>query len=346
MRRQALRTRVAINGFGRIGRALTRVLLDRREVELVAINDPAPPPLLAAALSRDSVFGRLRHEVRAGAESLEVEGRTIRVSHATEPAAVGWPAVDVVVEATGKFVSRAAASGHLVSPVGHVVISANSADADFTACVGLNHRQLDRGRHRVISNASCTTNCIAPVAATLHRGVGVARGLMTTVHAYTAGQELVDSVRPGSDPRYARAAGVNLVPAATGAAVAVGVVVPELAGRLDGQAVRVPLANVSMVELVAQLERPTAIVELERIFRTAASEGPLVGLLGVTDEPWVSSDALADPRSAIVDLGLLQLIGDRLARVVAWYDNEWGYANRLADLIAYLGGHDETANSR
>jgi glyceraldehyde 3-phosphate dehydrogenase len=234
----------------------------------------------------------------------------------------------------------------LASPVGHVVISANAPDADFTACVGLNHQLLDRRQHRVISNASCTTNCIAPVAATLHRAIGLARGLMTTVHAYTAGQELVDSVRPGSNPRYARAAGVNLIPAATGAALAVGLVVPELAGRLDGQAVRVPVANVSMVELVAELERPTSIAELERVFRAAAGEGPLVGLLGVTDEPWVSSDALADSRSAIVDLGLLQLIGDRLARVVAWYDNEWGYANRLADLIAYLGGHDETANSR
>lgn len=322
------------------------MLLDRREVDLVAINDLAPPALLASALARDSVFGRLRHEVRASAAALEVAGRAIQVSHASEPAAVSWPAVDVVVEATGRFTSRAAASGHLASPVGHVVISANAADADFTACVGLNHHLLDRRHHRVISNASCTTNCIAPVAATLHRTVGVARGLMTTVHAYTAGQELVDSVRPGSNPRYARAAGVNLIPAATGAALAVGAVVPELAGRLDGQAVRVPLANVSMVELVAELERETTLAELEKVFRSAASDGPLVGLLGVTDEPWVSSDALGDPRSAIVDLGLLQLIGGRLARVVAWYDNEWGYANRLADLIAYLGGHDETAKSR
>lgn len=316
---------------------MARVASGRDDLELVAINDPAPAAALAPALARDSVFGRFAQPVEVDGEGLRIAGRRVEVLHGANPAAIAWSGARVVVEASGRFTQRADAALHLGNGVEQVIVSANSADADITVCLGVNDHLLDANQHRVISNSSCTTNCIAPVAAVLHRQVGITHGLMTTVHAYTAGQELVDSVRPGADARYGRAAAVNLIPAATGAARAVALVVPELEGRLDGQAVRVPVANGSMVELVAQLERSTDRAELEDLFRNAANRGRLAGLLGVTDEAWVSSDVLGDARSAIVDLGLLQVIGTRMVRVVAWYDNEWGYANRLADLLARLG---------
>ena len=325
----------AINGLGRVGRALLRIAAARDDVRLVAANDLTPVPVLARLVARDSVRGPFAGTVEAADGGLVVDGRRVPVSAAAEPAGIGWRdgAPRVVVEATGAHGARAAA-GHLGGPVERVVIAANAEDADVTLCLGVNDGDYDPARHRVISNASCTTNCLAPLAAVLDRAFGIERGTMTAVHSYTVNQRLLDLAH--ADPRRQRAAALNLVPTATTAPRALGRVLPRLAGRVAGVAVRVPTPMGALLELVVHLARPTTADEVRDAFRAAAAAGPMAGVLGVAEEELVSSDFVGDPRSAVVDLPLVEVVDGRLARVAAWYDNEWGYASRLADLVARL----------
>jgi glyceraldehyde-3-phosphate dehydrogenase type I len=330
--------RFGINGFGRIGRALLRAARGREEIELAAINDVVPAHVLARLLARDTVHGPYPGEVRAREGGLEIDGRSVPVFQQSDPSQVDWtdPGVSVVVEATGRFIRRSQAAAHLRGTVRRVVISANADPqdpADATVALGINEGDaLDPGRHAVLSNASCTTNALALVAKVLHDRFGLRRALMSTVHSYTENQRLLDLPHP--DPRRSRAAAVNIIPASTTAAEALGLLLPELAGRVAGFAVRVPTPVVAMLDLVADLEREPRAEEIRQAFRAAAG-GALSGWLGVTDEELVSSDFVNDPRSAVVDLPLVQVTGN-LARVVAWSDNEWGYAHRLADLLARL----------
>jgi len=339
----SVRPCVAINGLGRIGRALLRLSAMRRDFRVVAVNDLAPLAQLLPLVRRDSVHGVFPGivEVRDGeAATLVLAGNEVRVSSQRDAARIPWldSAPQIVVEATGTMSRREQVAAHLRDGVEHVLMSANLADADLTVCLGVNDDRLDPATQRVISNASCTTNCMAPVALVLHRAFGLRRGLLTTVHSYTRGQELLDA--PLADARRARAAAINIVPTSTGAARAVGLVLPELAGRLDAQAVRVPVAAVSMVQFVLELDATPSLAEVAEAFRRAEA-GALSGILATSDEELVSSDFVGHSASAIVDLPLLQHVdGGRLLRVVAWYDNEWGYASRLADLIVRLGRTD------
>ncbi|HEX7180449.1 MAG TPA: type I glyceraldehyde-3-phosphate dehydrogenase [Thermoanaerobaculia bacterium] len=329
--------RFGINGFGRIGRALLRISREREGIEVAAINDVAPLSQLARLLARDSVHGPFPGRVEAEEGALRIDGRRVPFFQEPDPIRIRWgdAGAEVVVEASGRFLGRSRAAAHLRDGVRTVVLSANSdpADpADVTLCLGLNEEDLDPERHRVLSNASCTTNCLALVAKVLHDRFGVRRALMSTVHSYTENQRLLDLPHP--DPRRSRAAALNIIPTSTTAARSVADVLPELAGRIDGFAVRVPTPAVAMLDLVAELERDASADAVRQAFR-AAAEG-LPGILGVTEEELVSSDFVDDPRSAVVDLPLVQVAGGRLARVVAWYDNEWGYTNRLADLLERL----------
>jgi len=333
----ASRPRVAVNGLGRIGRALLRLAALRGDFAVVAANDLAPLEQLLPLVRRDSVHGRFPGTVERTAEGMRLAGTEILSCSERDPAAIPWldAQPQIVVEATGTMTTRAQVARHLRAPVSHVLMSANLADADLTVCLGVNDERLDPRAQRVISNASCTTNCMAPVALVLHRAFGLRRGLLTTVHSYTRGQELLDA--PLADARRARAAAINIVPTSTGAARAVGLVLPELVGKLDAQAVRVPVAAVSMVQFVLELEATPSLGEVAEAFRRAAA-GPLSGILATSEEELVSSDFIGHSCSAIVDLPLLQQSdGGRLLRVVAWYDNEWGYASRLADLIVRVG---------
>ncbi|MGE0640754.1 MAG: type I glyceraldehyde-3-phosphate dehydrogenase [Thermoanaerobaculia bacterium] len=329
--------RFGINGFGRIGRALTRIAFERRElgIELVQINDPATPGQLARLLAHDTVHGRFPAAVGALEQGVEIAGRKIGLTGAATPAAVDWSIGTpvVVVESTGRFRRREAAAGHLGRSVERVLISATTADADATFCMGINERTFDPGRHHVVSNASCTTNALAAVLAALHPAFGVERALMNTVHCVTNSQNLVDMAH--TDPRRARSALANIIPTSSDAFPSIDWVLPELRGRISGLAMRVPIAAGSLIDLTVELRQATDREALASAFR-AAERGPLAGVLGTTDEELVSSDFIGDPRSAVVDLGLLQSAGDRLHRIVAWYDNEWGYANRLAELVARL----------
>ena len=329
--------RFGINGLGRVGRALLRAARGRPGLKLAAVNDVVPDHVLARLLARDTVHGPFAGEVRSGEGGLAIDGRRVPVFQESDPARVDWAGegVEVVVEATGRFIRRSQAASHLRGTVRRVVISANAdpADpADVTVALGINEEALDPGRHAVISNASCTTNALALVAKVLHDRFGVRRALMSTVHSYTENQRLLDLPHP--DPRRSRAAALNIIPTSTTAAEALGLLLPGLAGRVAGYAVRVPTPVVALLDLVAELEREATAEEIRRAFREAA-EGPLAGLLGATDEELVSADYVNDRRSAVVDLPLTQATGG-LARVVAWYDNEWGYAHRLADLLERL----------
>ncbi|HEY4589265.1 MAG TPA: type I glyceraldehyde-3-phosphate dehydrogenase [Thermoanaerobaculia bacterium] len=333
--------RFGINGFGRIGRALLRAARGREEIAPAAINDVVPAHVLARLLARDTVHGPYPGEVRAREGGLEVDGRFVPVSQRSDPSQVDWtgPGVSVVVEATGRFIGRSGAAAHLRGTVRRVVISANADPqdpADATVALGINEEAFDPGRQAVLSNASCTTNALALVAKVLHDRFGLRRGLMSTVHSYTENQRLLDLPHP--DPRRSRAAAVNIIPTSTTAAEALGLLLPELTGRVTGFAVRVPTPVVAMLDLVADLERGPRVEEIRQAFRDAAG-GALSGWLGVTEEELVSSDFVNDPRSAVVDLPLVQVTGN-LARVVAWYDNEWGYAHRLADLLVRLARTD------
>jgi glyceraldehyde 3-phosphate dehydrogenase len=326
----------AINGLGRVGRALLRLTRDRPELQLVALNDQADPGALARLVAHDSLHGRFPGTVAASPEGLVVDGRTIPLFREADPARIPWPATGatVVVEATGQFRTRALAAAHLGGSVRRVVVSATAEGADATFCFGVNHESFDPARHHVVSNASCTTNCLAPVLLVLDREFGIEQALIDTVHCYTNSQRLMDMAH--LDPRRARAAALNIIPTTSDAVGALPLVLPDLAGKLAGLAFRVPVPNGSLVDVTATLSRPTTADALRNAFRAAAS-GPLGRILAVTEEELVSVDFIGDPHSATVDLPLLEVVGGRLARVVAWYDNEWGYANRLADLLLHLG---------
>ena len=333
--------RFGINGFGRVGRALLRIAHGREELQLAAVNDVVPARVLARLLARDSVHGPFGAQVDADDGGLWIGGRRVPVFAEADPARVDWAGagVEVVVEATGRFLGRRKAAAHLGGTVRRVVISANAdpADpADVSLCLGLNEGAFDPDRHTVVSNASCTTNALALVAKVLHDRFRVRRALMSAVHSYTENQRLLDL--PHSDPRRSRAAGLNIVPTSTTAPEALGLLIPELAGRVEGLAVRVPTPMVAMLDLVAELEREATAETVRQAFRDAA--GAMPGVLGVTEEELVSSDFINDPRSAVVDLPLVQVVGGGLVRVVAWYDNEWGYAHRLADLLDLLARLD------
>jgi len=330
--------RFAINGLGRVGRALLRIAHDRDGLELAAVNDVVPAPLLARRVARDTIHGPFAAPVETVEGGIAIGGRMIPCFEKADPTTMDWPrvGVEVVVEATGRFLGRTAAAGHLGGTVRQVVLSANSdpADpADATICLGVNEDSLDPARQAVISNSSCTTNCLALVAMVLHDRFGVRRALMSTVHSYTENQRLLDLPHP--DPRRARAAALNIIPTGTTATRTLGLLLPDLAGRIEGFAVRVPTPAVAMMDLVADLETEATAESIRQAFSDAAA-GSMAGWLGVTDEELVSSDFIGDPRSAVVDLPLVQVAAGGLARVVAWYDNEWGYAHRLADLLSRL----------
>jgi glyceraldehyde 3-phosphate dehydrogenase len=328
--------RFAINGFGRIGRALLRIAWTRERLEVAAINDVVPVSQLAPLLARDSVHGPFGVPVAVQDGDLVVEGRRIPFFQEADPERVPWMDVPIVVEATGRFLRRSRAAAHLRDGVRVVLLSANGdpvEPADATFCLGIGDLSWAPERQPVISNASCTTNCLALMAKVLHDAFGVRRALMSTVHSYTENQRLLDLPHP--DPRRSRAAAVNIIPTSTTAARAVGLILPELAGRVDGFAVRVPTPAVALLDLVADLEREASAEAVRAAYRVAAAGG-MAGLLGVTEEELVSSDFVGDPRSAVVDLPLIQVVDGRMVRVVAWYDNEWGYANRLADLLERL----------
>jgi glyceraldehyde 3-phosphate dehydrogenase len=327
-------SRIAINGFGRVGRTVFRTAHERGlDIEWVAINDLADARTLAHLLKYDSVYGPFPGAVEARGGGIRVDGVDVPVLGEHDPSGCPWGELgaDVVIEATGHFRSRAEAAKHLAAGASRVVISAPAADADVTVALGVNFDEVyDPERHAIISNASCTTNCLAPVAKVLHGAVGIRHGVMTTIHAYTGDQRVVDL--PHKDLRRARAAAINLIPTSTGAAKALGLVVPELAGKLLGYAVRVPVPTGSMVDLTVETERGTTVEEVNDVFRTHADSGPLAGILRYNDEPIVSSDVVKCRYSAVFDAPLTIVVDDTQVKVVAWYDNEWGYSNRLVEL--------------
>ncbi|AVG24026.1 glyceraldehyde 3-phosphate dehydrogenase [Pontimonas salivibrio] len=328
---------VAINGFGRIGRSFFRAALaSGQDINIVAVNDLTDPSVLAHLLKYDSVSGRLDQEVAVEGNHLVVGGKKIAVHAERDPGALPWAAhgVDIVIESTGFFTSADKAKAHLDAGAKKVIISAPASGEDITVVMGVNHENYDPAAHDIISNASCTTNCLAPMAKVLHDAVGIERGLMTTVHAYTADQNLQDG--PHSDLRRARAAGVNVVPTSTGAAKAIGLVMPELKGKLDGFALRVPVPTGSITDLTVDVAKTISVDEIQELYRSHSDTGAMAGVMRYTDDPIVSSDIVGDPFSSIVDGGLIRVI-DNQVKVSSWYDNEWGYSNRLVDLASYVG---------
>jgi len=324
--------RVGINGFGRIGRNLYRAAMDDKDIEIVAVNDITDPETLAHLLKYDSVLGKLKANVSSGEANVKVDGKSIKVFKEKDPAKIEWPSMDVsvVVESTGLFTNAEDARKHLRGPVKKVIISAPAKGEDITICLGVNDKAYDSSKHTVISNASCTTNCLAPVAKVLHETFGIESGLMTTIHSYTNDQKLLDL--PHQDLRRARAAGLSMIPTSTGAAKAIGLVLPELKGKLDGVAIRVPTPDVSLVDLTVRTAKPLSTQSANEALKTAAN-GPLKGILQFCDEELVSADFLHNPHSSIVDGPLTNAIGDRLVKVFSWYDNEWGFSCRLRDVI-------------
>ncbi|MAA71961.1 MAG: type I glyceraldehyde-3-phosphate dehydrogenase [Bermanella sp.] len=330
--------RVGINGFGRIGRLALRVCLERKDITVVAINDSMSSEYMAYLLRYDSTHGQLREEIHAKEKFLLINDQTINVTHEMNPPSCAWGdhQCDVVLECTGKFTTLQLASGHIQAGAKKVIISAPSNDAPMYV-MGVNHKDYETGQ-TVISNASCTTNCLAPVAKVLHDKWGITEGLMTTVHAVTASQRTVDSSIEG-DWRGARSMGNNIIPSSTGAAKAVGKVIPSLNGKLTGMAFRVPTTDVSVVDLTVRLAKPASMEKIKQEM-LRASETELKGLLAYTDESVVSSDFIHDPHSAILDAGACIALNDQFIKIVAWYDNEWGYANRLVDLACYASKID------
>ena len=326
--------KVAINGFGRIGRNVFRAQMDNPDIEIVAINDITDKSTLAHLLKYDSVLGNLDADVLATDDGLRVDDDEFRVFSERDPARIPWDSVgaEIVVESTGLFTKRELAAKHLGGSVERVVISAPAKGEDITVVLGVNDGQLDDS-HTVISNASCTTNCLAPVAKVLHDQFGIVKATMTTVHSYTNDQRTLDL--PHSDLRRARAAALNMIPTKTGAAAAIGLVMPELEGKCDGFSIRVPTPNVSVVDLVVQLSKGVTRDEVNDALREAA-DGSLKGILAYTDEPLVSSDFMRNPNSSIVDGAMTRVIDDDMVKVLSWYDNEWGYSNRVVDLVSRL----------
>ena len=330
--------RVAINGFGRIGRNVIRAAkkAGRTDLDFVAVNDLTDNKTLAHLLKYDSVHGRYPGTVEVVEGGLKVDGDELKVFAEKDPAKLPWAdlGVDIVVESTGRFTQRDAAAAHLTAGAKKVIISAPAKNEDVTVVLGVNHGDYDPAKHHVISNASCTTNCLAPVVKVVMDGFGFRHGFMTTVHAYTNDQNILDL--PHKDLRRARAAAMSMIPTTTGAAKATGLVIPGVKGKIDGIAIRVPTPDVSVVDLVAEVEKDTTAEELNAAFR-AAAEGPMAGILGVSDEPLVSIDYTGNDHSSIVDLKSTNVIDGRMVKVLAWYDNEWGYSQRVVDLAAYIG---------
>jgi len=329
--------KVGINGFGRIGRNVLRAALDRSDFQVEAINDLTDSKTLAHLLKYDSLSGTLAAKVEAGEGRLLIDGRPIRVFSERDPGAIPWKSVgvDIVIEATGFFTDRSKAEVHIVKGgAKRVIISAPGKNDDITVVMGVNHERYDPARHQVVSNGSCTTNGLAPVALVLHQTFGIEYGLMNTTHAYTNSQALHD--QPETDLRGARAAALSIVPYSSGAAKALGKVIPELEGRLTGYSLRVPVPVVSIVDLSVTLRREVTVAEINAAFRKAAESGPLQGILGYSDEPLVSCDYQGDPRSSIIDGLSTLVIGGKLVKILAWYDNEWGFSNRLVDLTLLM----------
>jgi glyceraldehyde 3-phosphate dehydrogenase len=328
---------VGINGFGRIGRNVLRACLDSNGIEFVAVNDITDAKTLAHLLKYDSVHGRLGRSVTAEKDALVIDGKRVRVLSERDPAKLPWRdlGVRIVLECSGLFTARDKAALHLSAGAQKVIISAPAKGADLTMCYGVNHTAYRPSEHHVISNASCTTNCLAPVAKVLHERFGITRGLMTTIHAYTNDQRILDL--PHQDLRRARAAALSMIPTTTGAARAVGEVLPELKGKLDGLAVRVPTANVSVVDLTAELGKSTTEAEVNQAMKDA-SEGALKGILGYCDEPLVSIDFNGSAFSSIVDSLVTKVMDGNFAKVLSWYDNEWGFSKRMGDVTRFIGG--------
>ncbi|MBO1032038.1 type I glyceraldehyde-3-phosphate dehydrogenase [Tessaracoccus sp. SD287] len=329
--------KVGINGFGRIGRNYFRALLAQgADLDVVAVNDLTDNKTLAHLLKYDSILGRFPGEITFDAESITVDGKQIKVFEEKDPANLPWGdlGVDIVIESTGRFTNAEAAQAHITAGAKKVLISAPAKNEDLTVVMGVNDADYDSAKHNIISNASCTTNCLAPMAKVLNEGLGINKGLMTTIHAYTADQNLQDG--PHSDLRRSRAAALNIVPTKTGAAQAVALVLPELKGKFDGYAMRVPVATGSATDLTFEAPRETTVEEVNALVK-AAAEGPLKGILTYTEDPIVSKDIETDPASCIFDAGLTKVIGNQV-KVVGWYDNEWGYSNRLVDLTALVAG--------
>jgi glyceraldehyde 3-phosphate dehydrogenase len=324
--------KVGINGFGRIGRNLYRAAMADNDIDIVAVNDITDPETLAYLLKRDSVLGTLKADVSHGEDNIIVNGKSIKVFKEKDPAKIDWPslAVSVVVESTGLFTNADDARKHLRGSVKKVIISAPAKGEDLTLCMGVNDKSYDPAKHNVISNASCTTNCLAPVAKVLNESFGIETGLMTTIHSYTNDQKLLDL--PHKDLRRARAAALSMIPTSTGAAKAIGLVLPELKGKLDGVAIRVPTPDVSVVDLTIRTAKPVSTESVNNALKTAA-EGPLKGVLQFSNEQLVSIDFLHNPHSSIVDGPLTNALGDRMVKVFSWYDNEWGFSCRLRDVI-------------
>ena len=328
-------TAIGINGFGRIGRNLFRAALTSPEVEIVGINDLTDNATLAHLLKYDSILGRLGLEVSYTADTLTVGGKTMKVFAERDPAALPWGSLgaEIVVESTGHFTKAADAGKHIAAGAKKVIISAPASDEDITIVMGVNHKNYDPANHHIISNASCTTNCLAPMAKVLNDEFGIVRGLMTTIHAYTNDQVILDF--PHKDLRRARAAATNIIPTSTGAAKAISLVLPELKGKLDGYALRVPVPTGSVTDLTVELAKEVTAADINAAMKAAAN-GYLKGFMSYTEDPIVSSDIVTDPSSCIFDSGLTKAVGST-AKVVGWYDNEWGYSNRLVDLIQYIG---------
>ena len=326
--------KVGINGFGRIGRNVFRSAIGNPDIEFVAVNDLTTPATLAHLLKYDSILGNLKNEITHGADFIAVDGKQIKVFAERDPAKLDWASVgaQIVVESTGFFTDAEKAKAHLGSTVKKVIISAPATNEDLTVVLGVNDSKYDASKHNVISNASCTTNCLAPVVKVLHDTFGITSGIMTTIHSYTNDQVILDT--PHKDLRRARAAAINMIPSSTGAAKALKLVIPEMDGKLDGFAIRVPTPNVSVVDLTFVTEKPIDVKSVNAALK-AASDGELKGILGYTDEELVSSDFKGNALSSIVDSKLTKVIGNT-GKVISWYDNEWGYSNRVKDLITFL----------
>lgn len=328
---------VAINGFGRIGRSFFRAqFAQKADFRIVAVNDLSDPKALAHLLKYDSISGRLDGDVSVDGDAIVVDGQRIQVFAERDPGNLPWASldVDIVVESTGFFTDATKAKAHRDAGAKKVIVSAPASNEDFTVVLGVNHNDYEPANHHIVSNASCTTNCLAPMAKVFHEAFGIERGLMTTVHAYTADQNLQDG--PHSDLRRARAAALNIVPTSTGAAKAIGLVLPELKGKLDGFALRVPTPTGSITDLTVEAGRDVTVEEIQDVFRQASDAGDYKNIMRYTEDPIVSSDIVGDPYSSIVDGGLIRAIGNQV-KISSWYDNEWGYSNRLVDLTTYMG---------
>jgi glyceraldehyde 3-phosphate dehydrogenase len=329
--------KVGINGFGRIGRNVLRTALNDSNLEFVAVNDLTDPKTLAHLLKYDSILGNLPHKITASADSISIDGKTIKVFAEKDPAKLPWESVgaQVVIESTGRFTDANDAKKHLRGPVKKVIISAPAKNEDITLVLGVNHDKYDASKHHVISNASCTTNCLAPIAKVIHDNFKIVSGTMTTIHSYTNDQVILDF--PHKDLRRARAAALSMIPTSTGAAKALKLVIPEMAGKLDGFAMRVPTPNVSVVDLVALVEKQTTKEEVNAALKKATEGGPLKGYLAYEEEELVSADFKGNPFSSIVDAKMTLVVGGNCVKVISWYDNEWGYSCRVRDLINYMG---------